>query len=133
MAATLATPSPVRIAMAPAPAPAAEEPAATVTVCTGKACCRKGAENLLENLKATAPDNVFVCSRGCMGKCRDAPVMAVTTTEDEIAQKTVMKVSPFASISPRAHQRCLYVPPIAIRGCHCVATWRKGSLWRAHA
>lgn len=117
MSSTLATPAPVRIGQptAPAAATAAADPAATVTVCTGKACCRKGAETLLENLKATAPPDVFVCSRGCMGKCREAPVMAVTTpaTDVEIAQKTVMKVR-IHPTRPHSEGRVSYTTSVAL-------------------
>lgn len=92
MSATVA--APLRMAQAVAAQEPAPVPAATITVCTGKACCRRGADNLLENLKATAPAEVFVCSRGCMGKCRDGPVMALENPAvPDFAQKTVLKVN----------------------------------------
>ncbi len=49
----------------------------TIRVCDSLSCALAGGEELIDSLKAAAPDNVRVVHAPCMGRCQSAPAAAV--------------------------------------------------------
>ncbi len=65
-------------------------PAITVRVCDSLSCELAGAQPLLEKLKATLGPDVRVIPAPCIGRCEQAPAVAVG--QNPVAQATVEKV-----------------------------------------
>ncbi len=87
----------------------AAPPALTVRVCETLSCSLAGAEGLLERLKATLGPDVRVVAAPCIGRCAEAPAVAVgqnafgPATEDQVSEAVAANASRPQALDPIAY------------------------------